>query len=189
MDYNSNTNYFIIMNKSNAQLIDLLDDWFKNIYQEVYHERGLNKCKDLDKAEKQWKMISHDNDDNSYVFENTYLKKSAQIVDDYVIGFFSKKDFVFFLHYDADGQIQVEIGDFEYFQKNGARSDWHISEVAVTPEFLDEVCEGSFYSEEGLENTRKGLLKLGFIEDEEFSKLMSCHYAPATTIVKINKMK
>jgi len=179
------------LNKTDAQLIDLLDDWFKNLYQEIYYEeRCLNKCQNLDKAHRQWKMISHvnDNDINTYVFENTYLKKSAQVVDDYVIGFFSQKDFAFFLHYDQDNNVQVEIGDFEYFQKKGARSDWHISEVAVTPEFLNEVCEGSFHSPENIENTRKGLLELGFVEDNEFSKFMSRHYAPAVSIVKKNKI-
>lgn len=175
------------MNNSNAKLIDLLDDWFQNLYQEVYYEsRGLNKCQNLDKAHGQWKMISHvnDNDINTYVFENTYLKKLAQVVDDYVIGFFPQKDLAFFPHVDEDGKTQVEIGDLEYFETKGARSDWHISEVAVTPEFLDEVCEGSFHSIENIENTKQGLLELVFVEDNEFSKFMSRHYAPAVPIVK-----
>lgn len=177
----------IVDNKTNnqPQLIALLEDWFKNIYQQVYHEqRGLEKCNDLDKAQGQWQIISH-NEDNTYIFENTYLKKSAQIVDDYVIGFYSQNDFAFFLHVNEDGKTQVEMGDLEYFQQYGARSDWHISEVAVTPEFLDEVCEGSFYSEEDIETTRKELIKLGFVEDNEFSNFMSSHYAPSIVKNKI----
>lgn len=164
----------IVNNKQ--QLINLLDDWFENIYQEIYYEQlKLNKCKNLDKAQRQWKIVSHtnDNDINTYVFENTFLKKLAKIVDDDVLGFFPQKDFAFFLHEDEDGNTQVEIGDLEYFQKKGAQSDWHISEVAVIPEFLDEVCEGSFYSTKDIESTRKELLQLGFVEDDKFSKFMS----------------
>lgn len=71
--------------------------------------------------------------------------------------------------------------------KNESLSDWHISEVAVTPEFLDEVCEGSFHSEENIQNTRKKLIELGFIEDNEFSKFMSRQYEPAKP--SINKIK
>lgn len=102
------------MNKTNAQLIDLLDDWYNNIYQEVYHEkRELDKCKNLDKAQSQWQMISqsNDNDVSTYIFENTYLKKSVQIVDDYVIGFFQRKISLFFfiLTKMVKHKLQLEI--------------------------------------------------------------------------------
>lgn len=167
------------------QLIDLLDDWFENIYQQIYHEkRLLDKCRNLETARGQWEFCSTTHS-NTYIFKNVYLGKCAQIVDECVIGFFSQKDFAFFLHINAEGKTQVEIGDLEYFQKEGCLSDWHISDIVVIPDFLDEVCEGSFDSDKDIDTTREELFKLNFIEDKDFSNFMTRHYAPPSAKNKI----
>ena len=177
------------MNKIYENLIELLNDWFE-MYQEVYYEeRELDKCKNLSEANGQWKFVSYINTNgiDTHVFENIYLKKLVQIENYDLIGFFPQQDYAFFIHNEY-GKTRVEIGDLEYFQKMKAMSDWHISDIIVTPSFLDEVCEGSFYSEESVETTREKLLELGFVEDEEFSKFMAKKYAPVVKISHGKKM-
>lgn len=163
---------------SNQEQINQLNNWLQDYCEGNY---------DIDNAEEHfqnWKKIDLPQalqSKNAVVYENSSLDRKVVIINGEIRGFLADKKFAFYIQesnedyqmMNEDVKCTLAITDLEYFQESGALNDWHISESVYIPEYLDEVAEGHFYSPENLEQTKKDLLALGFIEDAEFNNFIS----------------
>lgn len=89
------------------------------------------------------------------------------------------KGYYFCVNDDGNGTVTVMISDAEYFDKNGARSDWELSEEIVVPACLEEeVCEGEFISTQTAKKTERIMLAAGFTKSAAFDKFLGVVTTP-----------
>lgn len=153
----------------NSQHISKLNEWILWLYQDEESDF-------LEKIIDQWQLESHiknDKNEDVFIVNNIVLEKKLMMIKDKVKGFLPEGNYVFHAE-DFDGQVWISVSDYNYFKKSGYSSDWHLN-FLVFPDFLHEETEGGFSSEKDIDTTIKALLKLGYIEDPNYSSLISSH--------------
>lgn len=85
-------------------------------------------------------------------------------------------EYAFYIYEETEnGETLFALTDLQHYFKTGYPSDWHLSDILVFPEYIDEICEGVFASTKSLSETRKILLSLGFVENEKFGQFIKEH--------------
>lgn len=162
------------------EIKESLDEWLSEIAECNHSMEDI----DVDSTLGKWKRISKKKDPNGSthrIFLNTKLNKQVLVIDDEIKGFLVDGDYAFYLytrpndHFSDIFSCYVFINDLTYFRKHKVLNDWHLGWMIHMPDYLSEVCEAEFGSSKSLDETKKDLLQMGFVEDEKFSQFMSHH--------------
>lgn len=161
------------------QIKEMLDEWYFELKMDLLEDEfdeddpefEINKNY-IEKSIGKWIRVSknkNSNGDYQRIFENKITKEKVLVIEDNILGFTAEGKYVFHIF----SSNRIVISDLNYFNKNGYCSDWHLSHLVATPDFLTEQQESVFSSKKDVTFTRQTLIDLGFIEDNNFSKFVS----------------
>ncbi len=155
---------------SSEELKELLDEWLE----EFFVDASGNQ---LEKALGNWKRLSKKknvNKEEVRIFENKFLNKRVMTVNDEIKGFFADQNYVFHIsNKSKNGLFWIFISDLQYFKSTGNQSDWSLESLVIYPSSIGEETEGCFSTKENPTKVKQELLDMGFIEDIEYSHLIS----------------
>lgn len=165
---------------SSEELKIKLDDWLEKNHND-WEIISFNY--NVEQSKGQWKRLSkrkNNDGEEERVFENTVNGLRLLTVGNEIKGVLANGRYVFHIvnfqdedgKFDEENGVRVSISDLPYFLKEGASSDWHVSQYTITPNFMFEDAEGDFSTEEDEKTTRKALLELGFVEREDYSQFI-----------------